>query len=135
MKNSKMLNIVLFVSGLIASSIGGVILFNPADFYAANGIELGGNISLLNEIRASGGALLVAGVLIISGCFVKSLRFTSIVVSSLLYLAYGLSRILSFALDGMPSKGLVQAAGLEIFIGVVCVWIFVKYREGLKETD
>lgn len=126
MKNSNPLKLVLFISGLIAASIGGAILFNPANFYAANGIDLGGSVSLLNEIRASGGALLTAGILIISGCFVARLRFTAVVVSCLLYLSYGLSRMLSFAVDGMPSEGLVQAAALEIVIGVVCVWAFVR---------
>lgn len=134
MKNSNVIKVILFISGLIAASIGGAVLFMPTAFYAANGIELGGNVSLLNEIRASGGALLVVGILIISGCFITRLRFTAIVVSALLYLAYGLSRILSFVIDGIPSEGLVQAAGLEIFIGLVCVMVFVKHREQLKKT-
>jgi len=133
MKNSRVLKVVLFVSGLIAAGIGGAILVMPAAFYASNGIDLGGNVSLLNEIRASGGALLAAGILIISGCFVASLTFTAVVVASLLYLAYGLSRILSFGIDGMPSEGLMQAANLEIVIGVVCVCVFAKYRE--KQTE
>ena len=129
MKNSKVLKIVLFVSGLIAASVGGAILLMPADFYASNGIDLGGQVSLLNEIRASGGVLLAAGILIISGSFVANLTFTAVVIASLLYLSYGLSRILSFTIDGMPSDGLVQAAALEIAIGVVCLWAFAKYRE------
>jgi len=129
MKNSKVLKIVLFVLGLIAASVGGFILIMPGAFYASNGIDLGGNVSLLNEIRASGGLLLAAGILIISGSFVASLTFTAVVLASMLYLSYGLSRILSFAIDGMPSEGLVQAAVLEIVIGVVCLWTFAKYRE------
>lgn len=131
MTNSNPLKLVLFISGLIASSIGGAILFNPVAFYAANGIDLAGNVSLLNEIRASGGMLLAAGILIISGCFVARLRFTAVVVSCLLYLSYGLSRMLSFVIDGIPSEGLVQAAALEIVIGVVCVWVFTRHRERL----
>ena len=134
MKNSKVLKVVLFVSGLIAASIGGAVLVMPAAFYASNGIDLGGNVSLLNEIRASGGALLAAGILIISGSFVASMTFTAVVLASLLYLSYGLSRILSFGIDGMPSEGLVQAAALEIVIGVVCVCVFAKYRERQTES-
>jgi len=129
MKNSKVLKVVLFVSGLIAASVGGAILLMPGAFYASNGIDLGGNVSLLNEIRASGGLLLAVGILIISGSFIASLTFTAVVVASLLYLSYGLSRILSLTIDGMPSEGLVQAAALEIAIGVVCLWTFAKYRE------
>jgi hypothetical protein len=67
------------------------------------------------------------------GAFVDKLTFTSIVVSTLLYLSYGLSRILSMAIDGMPAEGLVQAAALEIVIGLVCVFVFVKYRDNQKQ--
>ena len=129
MKNSKVLKVILFVSGLIAAVIGSSILLMPETFYALNSIDLGGNTSLLNEIRASGGALVVTGVLIISGSLVARLTFTSIVVAVLLFFSYGLSRILSFRLDGMPSAGLVQAAALELVIATVCLFVFVKYRE------
>jgi hypothetical protein len=128
MKNSKVLKTVLFLAGLIAAGIGGTILLMPSAFYATYGIDLGENISLLNEVRAPGGALLAAGILIISGSFVVSMTFTSTVVAALFYLSYGISRILSFAMDGMPSEGLVQAAALEIFIGLVCVFVLSKDR-------
>lgn len=129
MKNSKVLKTILFISGLILTGTGGAILFMPVAFYAINGIELAGNISLLNEIRAPGSALLVSGLLIMSGAFVAKLTFTSAVVSTLVYLSYGLSRILSMAIDGMPAEGLVQAAFLEIVIGLVCVFALAKYRD------
>ena len=133
MKNSNVVKTVLILSGLIASAIGGAIVFDPLAFYATYGIELTGNISLFNEIRAPGGALLASGILIMLGAFVEKLTFTSVVVSTLLYLSYGLSRILSIAVDGMPAEGLVQAAVLEIVIGLVCVFVLVKYREKHKE--
>jgi hypothetical protein len=132
MKNSNVVKTVLILSGLIASGIGGTIVFDPVAFYATYGIELAGNINLFNEIRAPGGALLAGGILIMLGAFVDKLTFTSVVVSTLLYLSYGLSRILSMAIDGMPAEGLVQAAALEIVIGLVCVFVFVKYRENQK---
>jgi len=132
MKNSNVVKTVLILSGLIASGIGGAIVFDPVIFYATYGIELAGNNSLFNEIRAPGGALLASGILIMLGAFVDKLTFTSVVVSTLIYLSYGLSRILSIAIDGMPAEGLVQAAVLEIVIGLVCVFVLVKYRENLK---
>jgi len=133
MKNLKVLKIVLFISGLIAAAIGGAIVAIPIAFYSTYSIELGGNVALLNEIRASGGALLVTGILIISGAFFTRMTFTSIVISTLLYLSYGLSRMLSMVIDGMPSEGLVQSAALEIVIGLVCVFYLVKYQARTKE--
>jgi hypothetical protein len=134
MKNSKVLKTILIISGLIASGFGAAILFTPVAFYASYGIELGGNFSLLNEIRAPGGALMASGILIISGAFVDKLSFTAAVASTLLYLSYGLSRVMSIAVDGMPVEGLVQAAILEIAIGLACVFALIKYREKHKES-
>jgi len=134
MKNSKMLKTILIISGLIASGVGAAILFSPVAFYATYGIELGSNFSLLNEIRAPGGALLAIGILIISGAFVDRLAFTAVVVSTLMYLSYGLSRVMSIAIDGIPAEGLVQAAVLEIVTGLVCIFALVKYRGKQNES-
>ena len=134
MKNSKVIKAVLFISGLIASVIGGAIVTIPTAFYATYGIELGGNVSLFNEIRASGGALLATGILIFSGAFVSRLTFTSLVVATLLYLSYGLSRILSTVIDGVPDEGLVQSAVLEIVIGLVCAFSLSKYQCRQRES-
>ena len=134
MKNSKVLKTILIISGMIASGIGAAILFAPVAFYATYGIELDGNFSLLNEIRAPGGALLASGILIVTGAFVDKLAFTAVVLSTLLYLSYGLSRVMSIAIDGMPAEGLVQAAALEIITGLACVFALVKYRGKQKET-
>ena len=101
-------------------------------FHATTGIELGIDVSLLNEIRASGGALLASGILIMLGAFVAKLTFTSTVVSTLVYFSYGLSRILSMVIDGMPAEELVLAAVLEIAIGLACVFSLVKYRENMS---
>ncbi len=129
MKNSIVLKTILFVSGLIGAGIGAAILFVPDMFHASSGIVLGGNASLLSEIRAPGGALLASGILILSGAFIGRLTFTSAVVSTLLYGSYGLSRILSFSLDGMPHSVLVQAAVLEIAIGAICTFALIRYRD------
>ncbi|MCU7927822.1 MAG: DUF4345 family protein [Candidatus Thiodiazotropha sp. (ex Dulcina madagascariensis)] len=62
----------MFFSGLVASGVGAAILFAPVTFYATHGIALEADFSLLNEIRASEGGLLVSGLLIMSGAFVDS---------------------------------------------------------------
>jgi hypothetical protein len=129
MKNSKVLKTILLVSGFILTGIGGAILFMPMALFASNGIDLGGNISLLNEIRPPGGALLASGLLIMSGAFVTKMTFSAAVLTILVYLSYGISRILSMAIDGIPAKGLVMATVVEIIIGLVGIFAFLKYRE------
>lgn len=132
MKNLKLLNTILLVSGFIAAGIGGAILFVPVGFHALNSIELGSNISLLSEVRAPGGALLACGLLIMGGAFIDRLRFTAIVLAALLYLSYGLSRILSMALDGMPGPNLMQATILELILGLVCAWALLKFGNAVS---
>ena len=52
----------------------------------------------------------------------------SLTVASVVYLSYGLSRILSIALDGMPHSGMVGAAGIEIVIGGICLLTLLHVR-------
>ncbi len=135
MQNSAVLKTILTVAGLIGAGVGGAILLIPEAFHATTGIRLSGDVSLLNEMRASGGALLASGVLVMSGAWIPKLAFTSAMVASMLYLSYGLSRVLSMVIDGMPDPGLVQVAGLEIVIGTVCVFALAKYRKKVgRET-
>jgi hypothetical protein len=133
MKNSRIHRAILLISGLIATGVGGALLLAPVAFHAGNGIDLGGQISLLNEVRAGGGALLACGVLIICGAFVTRLTFAAAVVSPVLYLSYGMARILSLALDGFPAEGLLTAMVVEVAIGMVGVFSLVKFQ-GTHET-
>ena len=127
MKIAQPLKAILIIAGLIITGIGGIILLWPVDYFATNGVDITGNISLLNEIRAPAGALLAVGILILAGAFVPQLTFTSTLMATLLYLAYGSARMLSMLVDGQPTTGLIIVAALEIIIGLVCLFAFVKY--------
>ena len=127
MQSSKFLQVVLCLTGGIAIAIGGLILRSPAEFYALNQIDIGGNVNLLSEIRAPAGALFSSGVLIFIGAFVSQLTFTSIVLATLVYLSYGLSRLLGMAIDGIPVASLVWSDGIEIVLGLSCLFCLWFY--------
>ena len=127
-KSSLPLKIFLLLSGLIGVAVGIAVLLFPVPFYAISGIELGGNVSLLNEIRAPGGSLIATGILILLGVFVARLTYCSLVISTVTYLAYGFSRVLSMAIDGRPTMDLIIVAILEIVIGLGGVFVWAKYR-------
>jgi len=129
MQNSIKLKATLLISGSFAVGIGAGILFAPEAFYAANNIQLSDDINLLSEIRAPGGAMLASGVLIISGAFVPGLTFSATLVSSLMYLAYGLSRILAMAIDGIPAQSFIVVCVLEMAIGLFNLCMLTKYRK------
>lgn len=124
---------ILTVSGLIATGIGFAILFEPAGFYSSYGIELGNDPSLMSEIRAPGGALLVMGMFMLSSFVRPGLAGASLWLGAGVYLSYGLSRCLAIALDGWPDSGLVLAVGLEILIGALCL-IALRSRRSVRET-
>lgn len=128
MTSSKPLKLVLLVAGLVAVGIGGTILVAPGAFYATYGIELANDVSLINEVKAPGSALLTLGLLIIAGIFAGALTFASTVIAAALYLSYGMARLLSIAIDGTPDSGLVAAALIELAIGAASMWALLRYR-------
>ncbi|MER6826508.1 DUF4345 domain-containing protein [Streptosporangium sp. NPDC000563] len=128
MRHARPLRLVLLVSGAVMIGIGAAVLFAPAAFHGTNGIELGSDAGLLSEIRAGGGALLATGALIALGAFVARLAFTATLAGAVMYLSYGLSRLLGITLDGIPASGLVLATALELVIGLACVFVLVRYR-------
>ena len=114
------LRVLLVLSGLLAMTIGSSLLFVPAQFHATNGIQLDANPSLLSEVRAPGGALLVFGAMMLAGAFVRSFALASTAIGATVYLAYGGARLLSMAFDGLPGAGIVAATAIELVMGAIC---------------
>lgn len=132
MKNVKILKVYLIISGLLLTVIGSLTSFNPVEIKAGEGIEIAGNASALNDVRAFGMLLLATAAWNMIGAFKAQLRKSAIISSFVLFLSLGLGRVLSIVLDGMPSDGMVKATGLEIILGLAGVILFFIYRE--KQT-
>ncbi|MDW3648268.1 MAG: DUF4345 domain-containing protein [Bacteroidia bacterium] len=126
MKNSKAVWAFLILSSIIGLYVGVGLLFFPISFQAQSEIILGDNISLLSDTRASGTVIVFASLLILLGIFRIAWTYISLLVSSLIFLSYGIGRILSLLLDGMPSQGLFVAMILELLIGF---WGFILLRK------
>ncbi len=122
--------LVLGASAIIAVAISATILFAPELFYAGYGIEVGGNATLVNELKAPAGMLLIAGLFMFAGVFRSELAVLSLATATLVYLSYGLSRMLSIALDGLPHGGIVGATAIEIVVGAVCLATLLRVRRG-----
>ena len=120
--------VVLFLSALIAVAIAATILVAPDAFYAGYGIEVGGNATLANELKAPAGALLVAGLLMFAGVFRSGLAVISLAIATAVYLSYGLGRVISIAIDGLPHSGMIGAAVIELVIGAICLVTLLRVR-------
>ena len=127
-KLAKTRKALLLVAGALLILVGTFILASPLDFYASNDIELGASVSLLNELKAPAGLLLAAGLFILGAIFVRSQTDTALWLAALIYLSYGVSRFASMIVDGVPAAGLVQAAALELTVGLACAVVVVIRR-------
>ncbi len=120
---------LLLASGLISSCIAMMILFAPNAFYGSYGIEIAANVGLANELKAPAGLLLLAGLLMLLGVFKLEFAIPSLAIATAVYLSYGLSRVLSMAIDGYPHSGLVSAAVFEIAVGGLCLVDLIRHRK------
>ena len=85
-------------------------------------------MSLLNELKAPAGFLLVAGGFMIGAIFVKPMITMAMLLATMIYLSYATSRFASMWFDGVPAEGLVQAAALETVIGLACLAVLLIRR-------
>ena len=119
--NSCLTRGLLIAAGLLAAGIAAMIVLAPGRFYAGYGIDIGNNVNLANELKAPAGMLLATSLMMLAGAFRKHLLLRSLVVASALFSSFGLSRLVSMAIDGIPSSGLISAAAIELALGALCL--------------
>ena len=124
MKNSLTVT-YLVLAGLLLLTIGGTLILAPHAFHGGNGVVLGDNPNLLSEIRAPGGILVSSAIIILIGAFRAPLRLRAVQLTTLVYGSFGVPRLVSIALDGLPASSIVAAMALELafaLIGLVMLW-------------
>ncbi len=121
--------VTLVICGLILLVIGLSITLSPVTFYASSGITLGNDPSLINELRAPAGMLMVSGVILLLGVIIVSLRSYAWLLSTLVYLPYGFARVIGFTAAGVPNESIVLAAVIEIVLGLVSLAMFLKSKK------
>lgn len=132
MKEALLIPLSLAVAGLVAVGVGVAILFVPHAFYASSGIALGDNVNLLNEMRASGGPVLMVGLFALISLARTQWAAAALTASATLYLVYGLSRCVGLFIDGIPGDALLQVIGLEFAVGLLCLYALSSLRVEAK---
>ena len=118
--------VVLSLSGLLLLAVSSMRLSNPIKAYAKNsGITLGADVNLLNEMRGVSALMLCGGIVIGLGAIIPQLTFTSFVVGILIFLGFGIGRMISMGVDGKPGKELVQGLMFELVFGCLNVFCLV----------
>ena len=129
MKKSKVLKGILIVLGLLLIVIGLWRLFDPITFFENSGLVLSNEAGLLSEARATGGAVLGFGIVVLMGAFNQRLSYTSTITALVVFLGFGIARLIGFSLDGNPGEGVIQGIIVEFVLGLLAVFALFKYRE------
>jgi peptidoglycan/LPS O-acetylase OafA/YrhL len=95
---------------------------------------LGNEPNLLSEIRAPGGMLIASALVMLLGVVRQKLTWQALILAALLYGSYGVSRLLSMLLDGVPTGSLFWAAVLELIIGSLCVVTVLRFDTNQSMT-
>jgi hypothetical protein len=120
------LKAVLLLSGTMMIGFGVASLVAPQFLYGVQHVELGYDVNVVNFARAQGSTFLVCGFAIIAGIFVERMTFSSTVIASVVFAAYGSGRIISVAADGMPPPKLLGSIAVELFVGTLALLHFVR---------
>jgi hypothetical protein len=129
MKNSKVVKGYLGLAGLMFLMIGVMILFNLFESKMNQGVDIGTEINMLNDVRGLGGLFIRLGITVLAGIFLSRLRFTSIILAIVVMLSFGVGRAISVMMDGIPADGLVKTTVAEFAIALIGLVIFFKYKE------
>ncbi|WP_022694070.1 DUF4345 domain-containing protein [Ponticaulis koreensis] len=118
----------LGLSALILLVISAMILFAPAQFYASSSIELSAGTNLMSELKAAAGLLFVSALCLIAGAIFLRYTRTALRLNALIFGAYALGRLVSMAIDGIPSDALVHATGIEVVVALTSVALLFAAR-------
>ena len=129
MKNSNILKGILILLGLNLTVLGSWRVIDPIAFFEFSGMILSNDVGLLNEARGAGGAVVGFGILILLGAFNRKLSYTSTIAAIVLYLGFGVARVIGFVLDGNPGEMILQGIIGEFVFGLVGVFALIKYRD------
>lgn len=99
---SKLVRAQLHLNGWVAVLIGSFIVLDPASMLASCGLQSELSAGLMSELRAPGGLLLVCGLAIVFCSSRPAIVHSGLLLSIMVYGAYGSVRLLAMLIDGLP---------------------------------
>jgi hypothetical protein len=119
--------IILIILALPLLIFGAWRLFDPIGFAAFGGSSLPNDAGLLSEVRAAGGAVAVSGIIVLLGAFRPRWSFVSIVLAAVIFVSFGVARLLGIALDGAPPSGTIKGMAVELVFGALSVFAYFTH--------
>lgn len=115
-------------TGAILGLIGGALMFAPKTFLAMSHVFVERDPSLMSEITAPSGLLIISGALMIFGAVKVRFAGFALVLGALVYGSFGVGRLVSMTLHGLPAESLITATVIELAIAIVLSALGVASR-------
>ena len=106
--------ITLAGSGGLLGLIGAGLMFAPRAFLEMSHVIVDRDPGLMSELTAPSGLLLITGGFMILGAVRRRFAYLALSAGALVYGSYGIGRLVSMGLHGVPSQSLITATALEL---------------------
>jgi len=116
---------VLAVSGVILGFVGGALMMVPRTFLGLSQVYIDPDPSLMSELAAPSGILLLTSGFMILGAVRLRFANPALLIGALVYGSYGFGRLVSMGLNGVPSESLIIATAIELGIAALLAAIQV----------
>ena len=120
--------IALAGSGVILGLIGGALMFSPKAFLEMSHVFVERDPGLMSELTAPSGALIITGALLVLGAVKRRFANLALSTGAIVYGSYGVGRLVSMGLHGVPSGSLVAASVIELGVAAFLVTLRVIAR-------
>lgn len=125
-----MTRILLFSAGALLGVIGSALMVSPRAFLEMSHVLVDQDPGLMSELTAPSGVLILTGALMVLAAFKLRLAKLALTVGAVVYGSYGLGRLVSMALHGVPSDSLIAATMVELALALILGFIaMTKSRE------
>lgn len=134
---SAITRVSLVGAGVIALLIGGTLMASPKAFLEMSHVFVDTDPNLMSEMTAPGGVLILTGILLLVGAVRLRFANLALIIGAVIYGSYGISRLVSMALHGLPSDSLIAATVIELAIAALLggLWATRPDRSGPVMTS
>lgn len=125
-----MTRLVLLGAGATLGLIGAALMVSPRAFLEVNRVFVETDPGLMSELTAPAGILILTSALLLIGALKLRAASLALIVGAIVYGSYGIGRLVSMALHGLPSESLITATIVELVVAVLLGVLWAWTRRG-----
>ena len=130
-----MTRLALSGSGAMLGLIGGALMFDPRSFLEMNHGLVDRDPGLMSELSAPSGVLIMTGALMWLAAIKLRFARLALVLGAVVYGSYGIGRLVSMMLHGLPSEALVSAMAIEFAVAGLLTALALTTRRDTNASE